>query len=141
MAAGMGGPKALDEAARLRIERLPGVAEACPDPRFMGEFPFADLTRHSLATALPESVKTTGDFNNVKGRFFSSPEAAEAMAEKSFAAELPGKPVPRPGRGMLKGLASASPGVPAPARDPIGKELAPNYSVMAFSIGAAKSAS
>jgi putative ABC transport system permease protein len=121
--------RALDEAARLEIARLPGVVEAYPELRFTGEFKFADLTRHSLATGLPESVKTTDDFNNVKGRFFSSPDAAEALVEKSFAAELLGKSVPRPGRGMLKKM-SAPPSldVPALARDLVGKELVLNYS-------------
>jgi putative ABC transport system permease protein len=123
--------RALDEAARLEIERLPGVVEAYPELRFLGEFSFADRTRHGMLAALPGSVKTTDDFSNVKGRFFSSPEAAEALVEKSFAAELLGKPVPRPGRGVLRrmyGPASASLDVSALARDLVGKLLVLHYS-------------
>jgi len=121
--------RALDEAARLEIARLPGVVEAYPELRFTGEFQFADATRHGMVAGLPDSVKTTDDFNNVKGRFFSSPEAAEAVVEKGFAAELLGKSVPRPGRGMLKRMtAPPSLDVPALARDLVGKELVLNYS-------------
>jgi putative ABC transport system permease protein len=129
--ASMADERALDEAARLEIARLPGVVEAYPELRFMGEFKFADLTRHSLVAGLPESVRTTDDFNNVKGRFFSSPAAAEALVEKSFAAELAGMPAPRPrpGRGLLKRTAEPAPlDVPALARDLVGKELVLSYS-------------
>ncbi len=118
----------LDEAARVEMERLPGVVEAYPELRFLGEFSFAGQTRRSMVTALPDSVKTTDNFNNVKGRFFASPEVAEAVVEKSFAAELLGKSVPRQGRGMMPGMASASLDVPALARDLVGKELVLSYS-------------
>jgi len=123
--------RALDEAARLEIERLPGVVEAYPELRFPGEFSFRDLTRRTLVAGLPASVKTTDDFNNVRGRFFSSPDAAEAIVEKGFAAELLGISVPRGGRGVLKKMStptSPSLDVPALARDLAGKELVLNYS-------------
>ena len=121
--------RALDEAARLEIARLPSVVEAYPDLRFPGEFSFADLTRRAMVAGLPESVRTTDDFNNVRGRFFSSPEAAEAVVEKSFAAELLGIAVPRAGRGILKKM-SAPPSldVPALARGLVGRQLVLSYS-------------
>jgi ABC-type lipoprotein release transport system permease subunit len=120
--------RALDEAARLEIERLPGVVEAYPDLRFVGEFSFGDVTRHSLVTGLPDSVKTTDDFNNVKGRYFSTPAAAEAIVDKYFAAELLGRSAPRPGRGMLKKSAPVALDVPSLAKDLVGKELVLNFS-------------
>ena len=120
--------RALDEAARLEIAHLPGVIEAYPDLRFTGEFSFGDVSRHALATGLPESVKTTDDFNNVKGRFFSSPAAAEAIVDKYFAAQLLGRAIERPGRGMLKKSAPVEMDVAALARDLVGKELVLRYS-------------
>jgi putative ABC transport system permease protein len=118
--------RALDEAARAEIERLPGVVEAYPEIRFPGEFAFGELTRRALVAGLPDSVKSTDDFNNVKGSFFSSREAGEALVEKAFAAELLGKNVPPAGRGMLKKAISLD--VPALARAIVGKELTLSYS-------------
>ena len=81
----------LDEAARQEISNLPGVAEAYPDMRFGGEITFNGSKRNRVIIAIPDSLKTTDDFNNVKGSFFSSPTAAEVMLDKSVAAELLGK--------------------------------------------------
>jgi putative ABC transport system permease protein len=120
--------RALDEAARVEIERLPGVIEAYPDLRFTGEFAFGDVTRHALTTGLPDSVKTTDDFSNVRGRYFSAPGAAEAIVDKYFAAELLGQTVKRPGRGMLKKSAPVSLDAGALAKDVVGKPLVLNYS-------------
>jgi putative ABC transport system permease protein len=121
--------RALDEAARLEIEKLPGVVEAYPQIRFPGEFAFGDLTRRAISTGLPDSVKTTDDFNNVKGRFFSSQQAAEAMIDKTFAAELLGKNVARPGRGILKKALAQTAALDAGAlaKEILGKDLVLNY--------------
>ncbi len=96
---GMGGPRdmgqlfpsgerTLDEAARVEISRLPGVVEGYPDIRFGGELSFGGGTYHSSVIGIPESARTDDEFNNVKGRFFAGPRAAETMIDKSVAAQL-----------------------------------------------------
>ncbi len=81
----------LDEAARLRIARVPGVVEAYPDLRFVTELRYEDKPHLTMVAGLPLSSKEGDSFEGMQGRFFSSDEAHEVVVQKSFAAELLGK--------------------------------------------------
>jgi putative ABC transport system permease protein len=97
-----GGPtpaesRALDEAARQEIERLPNVLEAYPDIRFPTELRFEDKPHLTMISALPSSAKSNDSFEGMQGSFFSSDTAAEVILQKTFAEELLGK---TPARGV-----------------------------------------
>jgi len=82
---------ALDEAARQRIEKLPGVLEAYPDIRFVTELRYQDKPYLTTVAGLPASAKNSDAFDGMQGRFFSSDTAPEMILQKTFAAELLGE--------------------------------------------------
>jgi len=82
----------LNEAARLKIASVPGVVEAYPDLRFITEVRFDDKPHLTMVAGLPFSSKDGDSFEGMQGKFFSSADAHEAILQKSFAAELLGKP-------------------------------------------------
>jgi putative ABC transport system permease protein len=80
----------LDETARKRIELLPAVVESYPDIRFITELRFQEKPHLSMVAGLPPSAKSNDAFEGMPGHYFSSDTAAEAILQKSFAAELLG---------------------------------------------------
>jgi len=83
---------ALDEPARQKIERLPGVVEAYPDIRFVTELRFGDKPHLTMVAGVPFSSKNNNDaFDGMQGSFFSSDAVPEVILQKSFAEELLGK--------------------------------------------------
>ncbi len=86
-----GQSRLLDETARQQIEKVPHVIEAYPDIRFVTELRYYDKPHMSMVAGLPFSAKSTDAFDGMQGSFFSSEDAAEAILQKSFAAELLGK--------------------------------------------------
>jgi len=86
----------LDEAARLKIEKVPGVVEAYPELRFITELRFDDKPHLTMVSGMAFSSKDSDSMEGIEGRFFSSDHAHEAIVQKTFAAELLGKPVHGP---------------------------------------------
>jgi putative ABC transport system permease protein len=82
----------LDEGARQKIAAVAGVVEAYPDLRFITELRFDDKPHLTMVAGLAFSSKESDSFEGMQGRFFSSDNAHEAVIQKSFAAELLGKP-------------------------------------------------
>ena len=113
-----GESRVLDEAARREIEKLPNVAEAYPDIRFVTELRYEDKPHLTMISALPESAKSNDAFEGVQGGFFSSDTAPEVLLQKSFAEELLGKTPP---------LGGAEPNVADLAKPLLGKELTMRY--------------
>src|SRR6476469_5614576 len=85
----------LDESARTKIEKLPDVAEAYPDIRFITEFRFDDKPHLTMVAGLAFSSKDSDGFEGMQGHFFSADDAHEVIIQKNFAAELLGKPPAR----------------------------------------------
>lgn len=85
----------LDEPARQTIAKLPHVAEAFPDIRFVTELRYEDKPHLTLVAGLPFSAKENEAVEGLQGQFFSSESAAEAILQKTFAEDLLGKR-PRP---------------------------------------------
>lgn len=81
----------LDESARHKIEKLPGVMEAYPDLRFITELRYEDKPHLTMVAGLAFSSKDSDGFEGMKGRFFSSDNVHEVILQKSFAAELLGR--------------------------------------------------
>jgi putative ABC transport system permease protein len=80
--------RALDEDARKEIEKFPNVVEVYPQIRFFTEVRFNNKPFATVVAGMPESSKNSGSFDGMKGRFFSSPAADEAILQIEFAKEL-----------------------------------------------------
>src|SRR5215471_7919223 len=78
----------LDEAARVKITQLPNVTEVEPEIRVMGEVISGGETHFGFVTGLPMSARVNEAFDNLKGKFFSSNNADEAILLTDFAKEL-----------------------------------------------------
>jgi putative ABC transport system permease protein len=80
--------RVLDEDARKEIERLPNVIEVYPQIRFFTEVRFNNKPFATVVAGMPESSKNSGSFDGMKGHFFSSLAADEAILQIEFAKEL-----------------------------------------------------
>jgi len=80
--------RALDEDARKEIEKFPNVVEVYPQIRFFTEVRFNNKPFATVVAGMPESSKNSGSFDGMKGHFFSSPAADEAILQIEFAKEL-----------------------------------------------------
>src|SRR5579871_4326687 len=80
--------KPLDEIARLEFEKLPNVTEAYPQVRFLTEVRYSGGSFSTNVLGMPDSSRKTGSFDNITGKFFSSPTADEAILQSEFAKEL-----------------------------------------------------
>ena len=118
--------RVLDESARGEIEHLPNVVEAYPDIRFFTELRYQDKPQMATVAGLPASAKINDAFENMQGSFFSSETAAEAILQKSFAAELLGKTA-KPGAEEVR--------VSELAKPLLGKDLIMRYAERVASIG------
>jgi len=78
----------LDEDARQEISKLPNVIEVFPQIRFPTEVRFSDKPFPTVVAGMPLSSKLTGAFDGMKGEFFSSESADEAILQIEFAKEL-----------------------------------------------------
>ncbi len=78
----------LDEDARQEISKLPNVIEVFPQIRFPTEVRFGDKPFPTVVAGMPLSSKLTGSFDGMKGEFFSSESADEAILQIEFAKEL-----------------------------------------------------
>lgn len=78
----------LDEDARVKITKLPNVTEVEPEIRVMGEIVMNGETHFGFVTGLPMSARENEAFENMKGKFFSSDNADEAVLLTDFAKEL-----------------------------------------------------
>ena len=113
-------PPPLDEAARQKMANFEGVAEVYPDVRFPAELKMpspaipSSSTKASTATStggtstqtpesqnsreyqlisgLPMSARQLESFDNMKGKYFSSPDAAEIILQSDEAKTLTDKP-------------------------------------------------
>jgi putative ABC transport system permease protein len=80
--------RALDEDARKEIEKFPNVIEVYPQIRFFTEVRFNNRPFATVVAGMPESSKNSGSFDGMKGHFFSSPAADEAILQIEFAKDL-----------------------------------------------------
>jgi len=78
----------LDEASRVKMTQLPNVTEVEPEIRVMGEVVAGGETHFGFVTGLPMSARENEAFDTLKGKFFSSDNADEAILLLDFAKEL-----------------------------------------------------
>ncbi|MFZ0036773.1 MAG: FtsX-like permease family protein [Candidatus Acidiferrales bacterium] len=87
-----GESKPLDDAARQELEHLPNVIEVYPQIRFVTEVRFNDTPYPAMVAGVPASAREGGSFDDVKGNFFSSAAADEAILQIEFAKDLSSDP-------------------------------------------------
>jgi putative ABC transport system permease protein len=87
-AAALKDAKPLDEDARRQLAQIPNVTEVYPQIRFAAQAQFGGTSTTTSVLGLPESSHSSGAFEGMKGRFFSSPQANEVILQKDFAGEL-----------------------------------------------------
>src|SRR5579871_3128569 len=92
--------KSLDETARLEFEKLPNVTEAYPQVRFLTEVRFNGKSFSTNVLGMPDSSRNTGSFDNITGKYFSSPTADEAILQSEFAKDLNPQPASLVGQEM-----------------------------------------
>ena len=128
-----GPPPPLDEPARQKMASFTEVAEVYPDIRFPAEVRLdsASLTQtaadataatnesasadggvrpssreYQLISGLPMSARQLESFDNMKGRFFSAPDAAEVILQSDEAKSLSDKPEDLLGKEIILRYAS-----------------------------------
>jgi putative ABC transport system permease protein len=84
--------KLLDEDTRQAFARLPNVTEVYPQIRFVADARYGETKRQTMVLALPDSSRRSGAFDAMKGTFFSSSAAQEAILQMDFAKELNPQP-------------------------------------------------
>jgi putative ABC transport system permease protein len=84
--------RVLDEDARTEITRIPHVIEVYPDIRFDTEMRYKDEPHIANVGGLMPSARNNEAFDTLKGSFFSSPEAPEAILMSSLAKDIDPKP-------------------------------------------------
>ena len=85
-------PRPLDEAARHEIEKLANVTEVYPQIRFITEARFNDNPYPTTVAGVPDSARSDGAFDGMQGKFFSGPDADEAILQIEFAKDLSKQP-------------------------------------------------
>ena len=78
----------LDQSVQKDLESIPDVLEVEPEVRFMGEVRYGDATHAAFVAGLPPSDKGNENFEGMKGRFFASSHAQEAIVQMDFAKNL-----------------------------------------------------
>lgn len=87
-----GPPRSLDADARRQMEALPHVSEVYPEIRFPTEIHYAGNPYATVVAGVPDSSRADGAFDGMKGKFFSSPSADEAILQIDLAKQLSTQP-------------------------------------------------
>jgi putative ABC transport system permease protein len=78
----------LDDDARQQLAKIKDVVEVYPEVRFPTEVQFEGEPYMTNVAGIPASARADGAFDEMKGTFFSGPEANEAILQIEFAREL-----------------------------------------------------
>jgi putative ABC transport system permease protein len=78
----------LDDAARQELAQIKNVVEVYPEVRFPTEVQYEGKPYMTTVAGIPASARSDGAFDEMKGSFFSGPEANEAILQIEFARDL-----------------------------------------------------
>src|SRR5579863_7751492 len=81
-------PVPLDSDAREKLAKLPNVVDVYADIRFPTEIHFEGKPYQTVVAGVVTLDKTEGAFDTMKGSFFSSASADEAILQIDFARQL-----------------------------------------------------
>jgi len=104
----------LDSVARAQMEKLPNVVEVYPEVRLNLEVRYAGNPYRETVSGLPDSSRTDGAFEGMKGSYFSRSNADEAILQAEFAKELAPQPDTLLGKSIVLRYAEKQP-LPAEA--------------------------
>jgi putative ABC transport system permease protein len=82
----------LDDDARQQLSKLSNVTEVYPQIRFVTDVRYAGKSETTSVLGLPDSSRSSGAFDGMKGAFFSSPTADETILQIEFAKVLSDQP-------------------------------------------------
>ncbi len=82
----------LDEDARQEMTKLPNVVDVYPEIRITAEIRFDGKPHMTSLAGLPQSTRHDSAFEGMKGGFFSSASADEAILQVEFARDLSDQP-------------------------------------------------
>src|ERR1700741_3951106 len=82
----------LDDDARQQFAKLSNVTEVYPQIRFVTDVRYSGKSESTSVLGLPDSSRSSGAFDGMKGGFFSSPTADEAILQIDFAKLLSDQP-------------------------------------------------
>jgi len=82
----------LNEDVRQQLSKLSGVTEVYPQIRFITDVHFAGKSETTSVLGLPDSSRSSGSFEGMTGKYFSSPTADEAILQIEFAKVLTDQP-------------------------------------------------
>jgi putative ABC transport system permease protein len=82
----------LDDDARQQFTKLPNVTEVYPQIRFVTDVRYSGKSESTSVLGLPDSSRSSGAFDGMKGAFFSSSAADEAILQIDFAKLLSDQP-------------------------------------------------
>src|SRR5882724_1266007 len=77
--------RALDDDVRQQLGKLSNVTEVYPQIRFITDVHYAGKSESTSVLALPDSSRSSGAFEGMAGKYFSSPAADEAILQIEFA--------------------------------------------------------
>src|SRR5579862_2123609 len=101
--------KILDNEARQKIAALQNVVEVYPEIRFPTEIQFEGKPYSTTVAGIPPSAKAEGAFDGMKGNFFSSQDADEAIIQIEFAKDLSTQPDSLIGKSLVLRYAERQP--------------------------------
>lgn len=82
----------LDQVALRQLQRLPHVTEVYSQIRFITEIRYAGHPYTTAIAGVPDIARGSNAFAGIRGQYFSSPQAAEAILQISLAKQLTAHP-------------------------------------------------
>jgi len=123
-----GPSRRLDESARQDLSKLPNVTEVYPEMRFQTEIQYDGKPYGTTAAGIAQSAQADGAFDNMKGSFFSSASASEAILQVELAKDLSKDPDSLIGKDVILRYAEKQPIPSQPAARLNGKGAASDAS-------------
>ncbi len=77
--------RALDDDVRQQLGKLSNVTEVYPQIRFITDVHYAGKSESTSVLGLPDSSRSSGAFEGMTGKYFSSPTADEVILQMEFA--------------------------------------------------------
>jgi putative ABC transport system permease protein len=78
----------LDDEARQQLTQIRNVVEVYPEVRFPTEIQFDGKPYMTTVAGIPASARADGAFDEIKGTYFSAPDANEAILQIELAKDL-----------------------------------------------------
>lgn len=125
-----GESRPLDDVARRDLAKLPDVTEVYPDIRFPTEIHYNGNPYATIVAGVPASGNSDSAFDGMKGRFFASPSADEAIVQIDLARQLSKQPDSLIGGEISLRYAQREPLPPEPGSVKADADAPPGFSIV-----------